>query len=142
MPPQSGATSGSPALVGFLPVVNQPRRLDVLERLFPCQKALSEKRGLSGRWKDAHLVAIGPDSVLLKVYAALVRTPPSGIIPQLSAVFLNDDHPRSGLEDYSGIAPFDQPLQLGLRLERKPAKIGEAKRVPARRDAHDRLERL
>src|SRR5437870_2414212 len=114
MPPRSGATAGSAAFVRVLPVVNKPRRIDLLEGLFPRQKPLSKNRGLMRRWQDAHLVAFGPDPVLLQVYAALVRRPAACIVPQLAAVLLDDDHPCCRLEDDAGVAPLNEPLEFGL----------------------------
>jgi hypothetical protein len=109
--------------------------------LVPCQKLLGKKHGLTRRWQDAHLVAFGPYPVLLQVDAALMRTPTACIVPQLAAVFLNDDDPLSRLKNDARVAPLKASLEFGPRVERIPAKIREKQRIAACCNGNDRVER-
>src|SRR5438128_2222314 len=119
--PRSGAAAGSAAFVSLPAVVKQPGSFNVLERALTHQKALGKLHGISGRWKHAHLVPFGFDSGLLQVYTALVRPPASSVIPQFAAVLLDHDYPRFSLQDDARIAPCDQPRQLDLGIEWRPA---------------------
>jgi hypothetical protein len=56
-------------------------------------------------------------------------------------MLLDDDDPSRRLENHARVATPISPLLFGLRVERRPAKIGKEQRVAARCDSDERIER-